>query len=887
MIQDLKKILGAEKVLSNKSECLAYSRDMSIYSAIPDVVVLPQSTQDVQKAVFYASHKGIPITPRGAGTSVTGAVIPVRGGMVLDLSGMNRIKEINAAEKYAVVEPGVICGRLNASLVPDYFFPPDPGSADIATIGGMISTNASGKSALKYGATGDYLLGVEAVLASGEIVRPGHRTAKASAGFDITRLFVAAEGTLGIITEATLRIVRRPQSIALCVAGFLSLEAAAQTTQLILAGDTTLCACEIMDCLSTQEFSRGIGLDFRGAGGFLLLEVDGDSQLVSSKIQEISRICEQSGALMVHVALDPVERTKVWRLRNRLISSLNPSTSQSRLIPMAEDIGVPISRISEAIQRTKALSELHDIPVVLFGHAGDGNIHTTFIINPEDRRTWERAGKLAEELNNLAMELGGTISAEHGIGLAKARFIRHALGESHDVMKRIKRLLDPQDIMNPDKLGFGKGNSAELDHFVFAAPAQNPSGLFSFGNESADSGSLLCMMCGCCRSVCPVFAVTGKESDNTRSIVQLAYRLRTGDVELSPEFALSFFRCMECAACQQNCPAGISITELVHAARNKIFETGLLPAVLAETVDSIKSYGNPFGRMLAGEADLDLFPLDCSASGELSTIMQSGKDGHRVNLSLPSLHTRDLGPTGAAEVLLFPGCASLHTGKKTLFSLIEILKLAGVKYVLPERLDQCCGFPLFRIGDDTGFMSHAERYATLIPEDNTYPIVTPCPGCLKAFKEIYPSILRGWNHEAFSVVEFLDALILSDRLQFRRPVGRKVVYHDPCILARHLGIIHEPRRILNGMPGISLFELSSSRENTLCCGGGLPKVAPEIASEMATRVVQAALEVGVDTLVTACPAGKCHLAKSLAQANRNRIHIDLVDIIEIVHTALR
>ncbi len=467
-IRELTAIVGEGAVLTGHGDCCGYERDMSIYRGRADAVLLPGREEAVRAVIAYAAARKIPVTPRGAGTSVTGAVLPVAGGIVLDLSRMNRVREINRDDGYVVVEPGVICGELNRALPGDRFFPPDPGSLEVATIGGMISTNASGRSAGKYGTTRDYLLGLTAVLPSGEVVKTGHFTRKASTGFDLTHLFAAAEGTLGVITEAVLRIVPRPAATAVCLAGFPTLEDAAGAAVSLVTADLSLSSCELMDGLSMEDFSRGIGRDLGGVKGLLMIEADGKAGDVEERIGEVAELCEGLGARRRYLFMDAAEKDRVWSLRNRLINSLSAFTPGARLVPMAEDIGVPVSRVPEAMARVKASAKAHGIPIVLFGHAGDGNIHATFILDPEDRDGWNRAEKLTRACFGIALELRGTISAEHGIGLSRAPFIAEELGGAHGMMKRIKKLFDPLDIMNPGKLGFSEAPRDLFDDFAFS-----------------------------------------------------------------------------------------------------------------------------------------------------------------------------------------------------------------------------------------------------------------------------------------------------------------------------------------------------------------------------------------------------------------------------------
>ncbi|MDO9532519.1 MAG: FAD-binding and (Fe-S)-binding domain-containing protein [Deltaproteobacteria bacterium] len=858
LIHELTNLLGSKKILGKGPECVAYSRDMSIYTAVPDAVVMVEGASDVQKILKFAFQNKIPITPRGAGTSVTGAVIPVKGGIVLDLSGMNRIKEINLLDQYVVVEPGVVCGRLNAALAPTHYFPPDPGSLEVATIGGMISTNASGRSALKYGTTADYVLALEVVLATGEIIHTGHRTPKASTGFDLTRLFVSAEGTMGVITEATLCILPRPEAVRTCIAGFPSLEAAAQAAVQILASGMSLSACELMDWYSLQGFTPDTGLDFPDTRGMLLLEIDGPTSMVAGKIEELRALCTQVGAARVYVIEKSSEREKIWRWRQHLVTALSSCRNGTRLVPMAEDIGVPVSRVPEAIRRSQELAAASGVRVVLFGHAGDGNIHTTFIINPLDREEWEKAKQLAGDLHRLALELGGTISAEHGIGLAKAPFIKQELGSSHALMHQVKNFLDPQDIMNPGKLGFFADFPAKPSHFAFAVPSTRPGSLASLGSKRADRDALLCMMCGFCRAACPIFAVTGREGDNVRGKMQMANLVRTGELALSEEVARKFYLCTTCGACQSHCPAEIDVAGLVTAIRRQSFKSGYLPKEYQAMVAKLHRTGNPYGLSREKRFRRGQFPQgQCISNG-----MQ-------------------------AEVLVYLGCNASYLDRRLSFSLLRILDLARVPYaVLDDEI--CCGQPLAQWGGEEAFHQAARASAARILAHSPELVITPCPSCLIALGQLYPQVVDGWRLKVQSIPEYLYQMFTDGKLEFKRSLGQPVIYHDPCLLGRHLGIYTEPRRLLQSIPGVTLMEFPQQREESVCCGGGsgLPALSRELAARMAARRAGQSRESGAQIIGTACPMCKRQLARGIAKNREPGDVVKVLDIAELVLMAL-
>ncbi|UCG68744.1 MAG: FAD-binding protein, partial [Thermoplasmata archaeon] len=387
-VEQLKEIVGRQNVVTDELELICYSRDMSVHVGYPDVIVFPNSSQEVSKIMALANENKIPVTPRGSGTSVTGAVLPLFGGIVLDFGKMNRIKEIKLEDRYIVVEPGVICQDLNKALSPSHFFPPDPGSSSICTVAGMVSTNASGVRAIKYGTTKDYVLGLEVVLADGEIIRTGTKAPKTSSGYDLTRLFVSAEGTLGVITEITFRIVPMPEYVAFTVASFGSMDDAGSAISEIFSSGIPLSACEILDNISIKVVSESMNMDLEGIESMLMMEVDGNKEAVNRHINKILDICKKHNGRDLKWSDDPNERVELWKVRSGLVSALSRFREGFRLIPIAEDFGIPISKIPDAIKEAQKISLDNDITIASFGHIGDGNLHTTFILDVRDKDEW-------------------------------------------------------------------------------------------------------------------------------------------------------------------------------------------------------------------------------------------------------------------------------------------------------------------------------------------------------------------------------------------------------------------------------------------------------------------------------------------------------------------
>jgi glycolate oxidase len=592
-MEKLKKIVGGENVKTDRIELICYSRDMSVHQGIPDAIVFPSSTEQVSEILKLANKEKVPVTPRGSGTSVVGAVLPCKGGIVLDMSGMNRIKEINLDDRYAVVEPGVICGQLNAAVGPKYFFPPDPGSSAICSLGGMISTNASGLRAAKYGTTKDYVMALQVVLPTGEIIRVGTKAPKTSSGYEMTRLFVCSEGTLGVITEATLKILPSPESTAMAMACFKNIESAGEAVEKIFASGITLSACEILDRISIDVLNKAMNLKLPEVDGMLLMGIDGPKGIVVTQVNRITGICKEVGGTDVKWSDNPAEIAEMWKGRSGLVSAFSRYKPGYRLIPIAEDFGVPMSKIPEAILGIQKIAKENDMIIATFGHVGDGNLHSTFIADVRSAKEWVKIKKVGLQLIKLALTLDGTITAEHATGLAKAPFIEMELGNSINVMRAVKRALDPNGILNPGKMALDGEKHDVYDYFAFrdiVGKGKSPL------PEAITNEILACVMCGFCRAVCPTFEQTKLESRNARGRVVLAFSILSGAVKPSEEIADKFYQCSTCMNCTFACPSRIKVSDIIENVRQYMVEHGYSRPEHKRIWDNIEKTGNPFGE---------------------------------------------------------------------------------------------------------------------------------------------------------------------------------------------------------------------------------------------------------------------------------------------------
>ncbi len=453
VMEELREVVGDGRLITSLAGLYAYGFDASIHHRTPDVVVQPRSTDQVSDIVTVAHEHEVPVVARGSGTALSGQAVPIQGGIVLDMSAMDRVLEVNVDDLYCVVEPGVIYAKLNEQLAPEnFFFPPSPGSSDVCTIGGMVACNASGMRAIKYGATRDYVLGLEVVLPDGSVAHMGTRTIKNSSGYQLSRLMVGSEGTLGVITKVTLRLLPLPKSRAIAIASFDDLEQAGQGISNVVASGLQPSGLEIMDevCIRAVNQSTGVGLPECEA--IILAEVDGDEAVIKEDIEAVADICRGSGATTVDFTHKEDEMASLWQGRKSVLPSLSRYGEDSVSVSLADDMSVPISRIPIAIRRFQEIADEHDILVGTYGHAGDGNLHTKVLINPLEEGSWDRAEAAVDAIYRAVLELQGTVSGEHGIGISKAPWMQLERRDTLQLMRDIKQAVDPKNIMNPGKV---------------------------------------------------------------------------------------------------------------------------------------------------------------------------------------------------------------------------------------------------------------------------------------------------------------------------------------------------------------------------------------------------------------------------------------------------
>ena len=451
VIHKLKAVVGPEHVLASPEERWGYAYDATDQAHMPDLVVFPGSAAEIAALVRLANEHRFPVVPRGAGTGRSGGSVPIEGGVVLVLTRLNRILEISRPDLVAVVEPGVILSRLKqAAEAQGLYYPPDPASADFCTIGGNVAECAGGAVAVQYGVTRDYVLGLEVVLPTGEIITAGTRTMKGVVGYDLTRLFLGSEGTLGVITRITLRLVAKPAARQTLAAGFDTMVRAAETVSLILTSGLAPTALEFMDHVTLSCVKEMLPFELpEGTAALLLMAVDGHPRDVEDRAARMARFCREQGAKPVLRAKTPEEAEGLWRARK----VISPALLKVKPHKVSEDVVVPLGAIPALITGLQEISRRRGLIIPSYGHAGDGNIHVNVLYDHQVNRERQAVQMAVEDIFRVVRELNGTLSGEHGVGLTKAPYLGMELSEAAMALqRRIKQAFDPHNLMNPGKI---------------------------------------------------------------------------------------------------------------------------------------------------------------------------------------------------------------------------------------------------------------------------------------------------------------------------------------------------------------------------------------------------------------------------------------------------
>ncbi len=448
ILKKLEAIVGKDRLKTSKEDLLTYAYDAYVMEFMPEAVLFPKATDEVSKIMKVAGEHKIPMTPRGAGSGLMSGALAKQGGIVVCFSMMNRILEVNTANRYAVVEPGVVISEFQKEVEKvNLFYPPDPGSATVATMGGAVMMNAGGMRGVKYGVTRDYVMGLEIVLPSGEIMETGAKTSKDVTGYDLTRLLCGSEGTLALTTKIIVRLLPKPKTKRTLQAIYNRIDDAGTTVAKIIEAGIIPATLELMDrtiIKAIEDYAHlGLPLD---AQAVLLIDVDGDPETVERQARLVADFCRNQGAREVRVSQSEKENEQLWMGRRAAFGAV----ARMRPTCVIEDVTVPVSYLTAAIKRVIEIAERNRVQIAVLAHAGDGNLHPLILCDQRDQGEMERVEKAMGEIVDYAISVGGTLSGEHGIGIAKAKYLPRQLSPTAlQMMKAIKKTFDPQGILNP------------------------------------------------------------------------------------------------------------------------------------------------------------------------------------------------------------------------------------------------------------------------------------------------------------------------------------------------------------------------------------------------------------------------------------------------------
>ena len=447
-------IVGKENVRDDPADRYVYGSDSSVHEAPAWVVVRPMNIEQIQKVVRYANSKKVPVIVRGSGSGMSGQAVPIQGGIVMDMKRMNKILEINPADGYCRVEAGVVDDDLNKALKPyGVFYPVAPASSRVATIGGEIANNASGVRSVKYGAVRDSVLGMKVVMANGDLVNLGARTRVQASGYQLDRLMVGSEGTLGIIVEATVKFVPIPKYRCLGVANFNKLEESGTAIAGIMESGAQPSLLELMDNVAITAVNKTMDMGLPDVEAILMFEADGMvKEAVEFEIEKMKAICEEHGGFDIKWSYDAQERTKLFAGRKKLFPALSKYIETHSCTSLADDMAVPYSKMAETARKIHEVAKKNNVIMTAYGHCGSGCMHTKILMEAGKGKQWYNAKKAVEEIYDYVISVGGTTSAEHGIGLSKAPAFKKEKHDSLPFMKAVKKALDPNNILNPGKL---------------------------------------------------------------------------------------------------------------------------------------------------------------------------------------------------------------------------------------------------------------------------------------------------------------------------------------------------------------------------------------------------------------------------------------------------
>jgi len=901
---DLRATLGGDKVKDDYSTLTAYAVDASMYRMTPKAVVLVESEEDIAATVRYAVQRGIPLTPRAAGTNLTGSAIG--SGIILDVSRLNRILEVNRDEQWARVQPGIVLAELNKHLGRQgLLFGPDPSSGDMCKLGGMLANNSSGPHTLRYGAVKDNVGALRVCLQTGEwldarvywlddptcadllnaqgplrdlrslvqdhaelIARKRPIVSKNSCGynlfgladglargcFDLPKLFVGSEGTLGLFSEATIRLVEVPRATLTALVHFHRLEDVGEAVPKLL--ELYPSALEVMDANTLNLIGRakhGIPAD---AAATLLVELDDDAKGIDlwAQANRMLEICRRfrltSDPLL---ALEPGQREQLWKARKALYPTLYRFDPRKKPINFVDDVVVPAERISELIRYLEEFFEEQHVPVAIFGHIGNGNAHIIPLLDVNSQDDFQKMVRGYSEIHQTVLDrFSGSICGEHGDGRVRAEYVKKMFGpELYDLFVRIKQSFDPTGVFNP---GIKISDRPFTDHIDYERLSKS------------------CATCAKCNAVCPVYDVFRSEDMSSR-----------GWFEIVTDKNYSYLNskrvveaCLNCKSCRTACPAGVDVSQLILDRRAEN------PNKMAGSIFRFQAQTARFERLLKYLAryqsiwDRPLIRglLDRLTKPFLHRLAETARLSPR--LVLPRLarhHLRDRYPelipaTGQATrspVAYFHGCAANYFDDGVGDAVIAVLRKHGVEPDLPPQ--RCSGTPIETYGHRT--LAKEGARVNLASMAGYEKVVTGCASCTLMLKD-YPTLFAGEPEQASAealakrvthISEFVSQSPVKPTMASPQPRTCKVTYHSSCHL-RAAGVTKEPRAILGGMPGFDYVEMPDADR---CAGGAGTYLVKdfETSQRIVLRKRQAVEQSGAEVVATSCPACMIQLRTGL------------------------
>jgi len=904
---DLRHLLRGDQVKDDASSKTAYAVDASIYRVEPHAVTLVESEEDIRNVITYAVTKGIPLTPRAAGTNLTGSAIG--SGIILDISRLHRLLEVNNEERWARVQPGIVLAELNKQLGRHgLLFGPDPSSGDMCKLGGMLANNSAGPHTLRYGAVKDNVKSLRVCLPSGEWLDardfalddprlPGLLASHASlqetwslvhdqaallrqrcptvsknscgynlfgmadglarSRFDLTKLFVGSEGTLGVFSEATIKLVAKPRETLTALIHFKRLEDVGDAVPKLL--ELAPSALEVMDANTLNLIGRSKHAIPVDAAATLLAELDADSPEVDLRAQArlMAEICRRYPLCADPViAFDQDQRDQLWKARKALYPTLYRFDPRKKPINFVDDVVVRAERISELIRYLEEFFEGQRVPVAIFGHIGNGNAHIVPLLDVNNEQDFQKMVQGYHDIHQTILDrFNGSICGEHGDGRVRAEYVRKMFGpEVYNLFVRVKRSFDPSGILNP---GVKISEHPFTDHIDYTRLAKS------------------CATCAKCNSVCPVYDVFRSEDMSSRGW----YEIVTDKNYSYLDSKRVVEACLNCKSCRTACPAGVDVSQLILDRRSEN------PNKLAGAIFRFHAHSNIFGIFLKILARFQPFwdqpvirqILDVVTRPVLQRLAKSARISSRIVMpKLARKHLRDRydrlvpqsGQAPRSAVAYFHGCAANYFDDGVGDAVIAVLRRHGVEPDLPPQ--RCSGTPIETYGHRE--LAREGARANLASLAGYGIVLTGCASCTLALKD-YPALFAGQPEQQAAealakrvkhIAEFVAQSPVKPAMGSVVSATGKVTYHSSCHL-RAAGVTQEPRQLLKNLPGLAYVEMPDADR---CAGGAGTYLVKdfETSQRIVERKRRAVEQSGADLVATSCPACMIQLRTGLRGA---------------------